>query len=102
MTPAMFMVSALVFPISMNTLMLRPKAAAALDTKMGISRRTCKAVQHAGCDTRLYTYVQPCVLVCSHLPNRLCMTIVSCCQTYRLGCWSGGQDRLPVSRCSSG
>lgn len=48
MTPATFMVSALVFPISMNTLMLRPKAAAALDKKMGMSRRTCKTAQHAG------------------------------------------------------
>ena len=41
MTPAMFMVSALVLPINMNTLMLRPKAATALETKIGMSRCTC-------------------------------------------------------------
>ncbi len=46
MTPATFMVSALVLPISMNTLMLRPKAAAALDRNMGMSRRTCKPSFH--------------------------------------------------------
>lgn len=46
MTPAMFMVRALVLPMSMNTLMFSPKAAAALLRKMGMSKFTC---MHARC-----------------------------------------------------
>lgn len=41
MTPATFIVSALVLPINRKTLILRPKAAAALDRKIGMSRCTC-------------------------------------------------------------
>ena len=41
MTPAMFIVSALVFPISRKTDMLRAKAAAALLKKIGMSNFTC-------------------------------------------------------------
>lgn len=42
MTPAMFIVSALVLPISRKTDMLRPKAAAALLKKIGMSKFTYK------------------------------------------------------------
>ena len=40
MTPAMFMVNALVFPISKKTDMLSPNAAAALLRKIGMSKFT--------------------------------------------------------------
>ena len=66
MTPAMFMVSALVFPISMNTLMLRPKAAAALDRKMGMSRCTWR--QHSML-TKMHGIL---VLTDTVPPHRIC------------------------------
>ena len=48
MTPAMFIVSALVLPMSRKTDMLRPKAAAALLKKIGMSKFTCKESVRSG------------------------------------------------------
>ena len=58
MTPATFMVSADVLPISMKTAMLRPKAAMALARKMGMLIFTCDQ-QSSGLGVTAWTARNP-------------------------------------------